>query len=150
MGKSVDSNKNQTTRKLALQSYNPRYLWIRIAIFEKQLAKILDYLVQNNSKYYEVDALISDPVDGPIFASLLVGPCALDYTKMKTSDHYWTDPPADELVQRHRIHSSTNHITGPGSPKRPGLQVNISHYPSLIICFNVSMVTEVLMMADMT
>ncbi|KAJ8312133.1 hypothetical protein KUTeg_009506 [Tegillarca granosa] len=122
--KSVDSNKNQTSRKLALQSYNPRYLWIRIAIFEKQLAKILDYLVQNNSKYYEVDALISDPVDGPIFASLLVGPCALDYTKMKTSDHYWTDPPADELVQRHRIHSSTNHITGPGSPKRPGLQLS--------------------------
>ncbi|XP_069135231.1 small G protein signaling modulator 1-like isoform X4 [Argopecten irradians] len=119
--KSVDSNKNQTKK---LSQYNPRYLWIRLAIFEKQLAKILDYLVQNNSKFYEEEALISDPVDGPIFASLLVGPCALDYTKMKTLDHYWTDPPADELVQRHRIHSSTNHLTaGPGSPKRPGLQV---------------------------
>lgn len=55
-----------------------------------------------------------------------VGPCALDYTKMKTTDHFWTDPPADELVQRHRIHSSTNHLTGPGSPKRPGLQVKLS------------------------
>ncbi|KAK3084137.1 hypothetical protein FSP39_008789 [Pinctada imbricata] len=118
--KSVDSNKNQMRRMV--QSYNRLYLWLRLAIFEKQLAKILDYLVQNNSKYYETEALISDPVDGPIFASLLVGPCALDYTKMKTSDHFWTDPPADELVQRHRIHSSTNHITGPGSPKRPGLQ----------------------------
>jgi len=24
---------------------------------------------------------------------------------MKTADHFWTDPSADELVQRHRIHS---------------------------------------------
>ncbi|XP_071093695.1 small G protein signaling modulator 1-like isoform X5 [Haliotis cracherodii] len=119
--KSLDNNKNQTRR--TLQSFNPKYLWLRIAIFEKQLAKILDYLVQNHSRYYEGDALIADPVDGPIFASLLVGPCALDYTKMKTSDHFWTDPPADELVQRHRIHSSGNHaFTSPGSPKRPGLQ----------------------------
>jgi type IV secretory pathway VirB6-like protein len=53
-----------------------------------------------------------------------VGPCALDYTKMKTADHFWTDPPADELVQRHRIHSSGKHaLTNPSSPKRPGLQV---------------------------
>ena len=59
--------------------------------------------------------------------NLAVGPCALDYTKMKTSDHYWTDPPADELVQRHRIHSShtaNHHIGRPDSPKRPGLQVS--------------------------
>lgn len=56
-----------------------------------------------------------------------VGPCALDYTKMKTADHFWTDPPADELVQRHRIHSSGKHaFTNPGSPKRPGLQVQCS------------------------
>ena len=57
---------------------------------------------------------------------IVVGPCALDYTKMKTSDHFWTDPPADELVQRHRIHSgTTHHMTGgsPQSPKRLGLQV---------------------------
>lgn len=33
-----------------------------------------------------------------------VGPCALEYTKMKTSDHYWSDPPADELLQRHKLH----------------------------------------------
>ncbi|XP_061163557.1 small G protein signaling modulator 1-like isoform X5 [Saccostrea echinata] len=119
--KSVDSNKNQT--KQTCKTCLPRYLWIRLAIFEKQLHKILDYLVQNYSRYYDSEALIADPVDGPIFASLLVGPCALDYTKMKTTDHFWTDPPADELVQRHRIHSSTNHLTGPGSPKRPGLQM---------------------------
>ncbi|XP_053375444.1 small G protein signaling modulator 1-like isoform X2 [Mercenaria mercenaria] len=125
--KSLDTNKNQTKRQTSTISFSPKYLWIRVAIFEKQLAKILDYLVQNNSKYYEAFALISDPVDGPILASLLVGPCALDYTKMKTSDHFWTDPPADELVQRHRIHSGGHHMTSgagsPGSPKRPGLQV---------------------------
>ncbi|CAI9744344.1 Hypothetical predicted protein [Octopus vulgaris] len=119
--KSLDSGKTQP--KKSLPSYNPKYLWLRISIFEKHLAKILDFLVQNSSKYYEPDSLIADPVDGPILASLLVGPCALDYTKMKTTDHYWTDPPADELVQRHRIHSgATHHLAGPGSPKRPGLQ----------------------------
>ncbi|XP_052800781.1 small G protein signaling modulator 1-like isoform X2 [Mya arenaria] len=129
--KSLDTNKNQTKRQTSI-SFSPKYLWIRVAIFEKQLAKILDYLVQNHSKYYESFALITDPVDGPILASLLVGPCALDYTKMKTSDHFWTDPPADELVQRHRIHSGGHHMTAgavsPGSPKRPGLQVRMQQF----------------------
>lgn len=44
--KSLDSGKAQP--KKTLPSYSPKYLWLRIAIFEKQLAKILDYLVQNN------------------------------------------------------------------------------------------------------
>ena len=56
-------------------------------------------------------------------ASILVGPCALEFTKMKTLEHLWSDPPADELVQRHRIHSSSNHHMRPDSPKRPALQV---------------------------
>ena len=31
----------------------PRYLWIRLALFEKQLAVIIDYLVQNSrSEHY--------------------------------------------------------------------------------------------------
>ncbi|KAG7216120.1 hypothetical protein INR49_007872 [Caranx melampygus] len=47
-----------------------------------------------------------DSVFGPILAALLVGPCALEYTKLKTSDHLWTDPSANELVQRHRIHGA--------------------------------------------
>lgn len=34
-----------------------------------------------------------------------VGPCALDYSCTKSNDQFWTDPPADELVQRHRISS---------------------------------------------
>ncbi|XP_013379334.1 small G protein signaling modulator 1-like [Lingula anatina] len=119
----LDGNRNQSVKKPS-GIYNPKYLWIRIALFEKQLAKILDYLVKNWNKYYEEWALIADGCDGPILSSLLVGPCALEYTKMKTTDHLWTDPPADELVQRHRIHSGGNHhITRPDSPKRPGLQI---------------------------
>lgn len=49
---------------------------------------------------------MADPVDGPIFASLLIGPCALEYTRMKTCDLLWADPNADELIQRHKMHSS--------------------------------------------
>ncbi|RZF42102.1 hypothetical protein LSTR_LSTR006695 [Laodelphax striatellus] len=89
----------------------PKYLWIRLALFEKHLAKIIGYLVLNSNKYYDKDALVADPEYGSILSSLLEGPCALDYSKTKTQDHFWTDPPADELVQRHRISSSA--ITPP-------------------------------------
>ncbi|XP_063219089.1 small G protein signaling modulator 2-like [Bacillus rossius redtenbacheri] len=97
-------------------SPTPRYLWIRLALFEKQLAKIIDYLVKNSSKYYERNSLVADPDYGSILSSLLVGPCALDYSKTKTQDHFLTDPPADELVQRNRI--SSGHTTPP-SCRRP-------------------------------
>lgn len=56
----------------------------------------------------------------------LVGPCALDYSKMKTQDHFWTDPPADELVQRHRLSTGVALMNSPSTPplsRRPGLQV---------------------------
>jgi hypothetical protein len=36
---------------------SPRYLWIRLALFEKQLAIIIDYLVQN-SRYGNSDLKI--------------------------------------------------------------------------------------------
>ncbi|CAL8137374.1 unnamed protein product [Orchesella dallaii] len=99
-----------------------KYLWIRLALIEKHLAKIVDYIVANSSKYYEKDALVADPDYGTILSSLLVGPCALDYSKLRTAEHFWTDPPADELVQRHRI--SSGQFPTPASPpahKRPGL-----------------------------
>ncbi|CAG7826966.1 unnamed protein product, partial [Allacma fusca] len=99
-----------------------KYLWIRLALVEKQLAKIIDYIVHNNNKYYEKDALVADPDYGSILSSLLVGPCALDFSKLRTGEHLWTDPPADELVQRHRI--SSGHFPPPASPpthKRPAL-----------------------------
>ncbi|XP_054167944.1 small G protein signaling modulator 1-like isoform X2 [Oppia nitens] len=111
-------NKNRITKAIKQQSTTTtkpvvRYLWIRIALFEKHLVSIVDHLVSNSNKYYEKEALVSDPVAGQILASLLVGPCALDYSKMKTQDHFWTDPPADELVQRHRLSGSVN---GPSTP----------------------------------
>lgn len=58
----------------------------------------------------------------------LVGPCALEYTKLKTADHYWTDPSADELVQRHRIHGAHGRQDSPS--KRPALGVGIYCVPA--------------------
>ncbi|XP_037536023.1 small G protein signaling modulator 1 [Nematolebias whitei] len=114
-----------------LPSLNPpgvKNLWIRTALFEKVLDKIVLYLVENSSKYYEKEAFLMDLVDGPILASLLVGPCALEYTKMKTADHFWTDPSADELVQRHRIHSGLCRQDSP--TKRPALCIQKRHSSS--------------------
>ncbi|XP_074494106.1 small G protein signaling modulator 1 isoform X2 [Sebastes fasciatus] len=114
-----------------LPSLNPqgvKNLWIRTALFEKVLDKIVLYLAENSSKYYEKEAVLMDPVDGPILASLLVGPCALEYTKMKTADHFWTDPSADELVQRHRIHGG--HCRQDSPTKRPALCIQKRHSSS--------------------
>ncbi|KAL4646661.1 small G protein signaling modulator 1 isoform X2, partial [Arapaima gigas] len=105
-----------------------KHLWIRTALMEKVLDKIVLYLVENSSKFYEKEAVLMDPVDGPILASLLVGPCALEYTKMKTADHFWTDPSADELVQRHRIHSG--HCRQDSPTKRPALCIQKRHSSS--------------------
>uniref|UniRef100_A0A9J2P6U4 Rab-GAP TBC domain-containing protein n=1 Tax=Ascaris lumbricoides TaxID=6252 RepID=A0A9J2P6U4_ASCLU len=49
-----------------------------------------------------------------------VGPSAVDYTSMRQADE-WDDPSADELMQRHRMHSATS--ASPKSPKRPPLSV---------------------------
>lgn len=88
-----------------------RFLWIRIALLNKCLIKIIDHLIEDSANYYYPYALLADPVDGPIFSSLLIGPCALEYTQMKSCEHIWNDPNADELVQRHRMHSSANSFT---------------------------------------
>ncbi|KAK3514908.1 hypothetical protein QTP70_034958, partial [Hemibagrus guttatus] len=126
---------SETSRKLpprfpGLSNQAARHLWIRTALIEKVLDKIVLYLVENSSKYYEKEAVLMDPVDGPILASLLVGPCALEYTKMKTADHFWTDPSADELVQRHRIHST--HYRQDSPTKRPALCIQKRHSSSSI------------------
>ncbi|XP_054466792.1 small G protein signaling modulator 1 [Anoplopoma fimbria] len=112
----------------SLSPQGAKNLWIRTALFEKVLDKIVLYLVENSSKYYEKEAVLMDPVDGPILASLLVGPCALEYTKMKTADHFWTDPSADELVQRHRIHGG--HCRQDSPTKRPALCIQKRHSSS--------------------
>ncbi|XP_017507073.2 small G protein signaling modulator 2 isoform X5 [Manis javanica] len=108
---------------LSLQAL--KHIWVRTALIEKVLDRIVQYLVENCSKYYEKEALLADRVFGPILASLLVGPCALEYTKLKTADHYWTDPSADELVQRHRIRGPPNRPDSPA--KRPALGIRKRH-----------------------
>ncbi|XP_071322587.1 small G protein signaling modulator 1 [Trachinotus anak] len=113
---------NDRSRQSKLANLPPqalKHLWIRTALMEKLLDKIVLYLVENSSTFYEKEAMLMDPVDGPILASLLVGPCALEYTKVKTADHFWTDPSADELVQRHRIHSG--HCRQDSPSRRPAL-----------------------------
>ncbi|XP_044142898.1 small G protein signaling modulator 2 isoform X2 [Bufo gargarizans] len=124
-----DSLKRQcstTSRTVTLTPQALKHIWVRTALIEKVLDKIVQYIVDNSSKYYEKEALMSDPVCGPILAVLLVGPCAFEYTKLKTADHYWTDPSADELVQRHRIHGA--YTRQDSSPfKRPALGIKKRH-----------------------
>uniref|UniRef100_A0A672I7G0 Small G protein signaling modulator 2 n=1 Tax=Salarias fasciatus TaxID=181472 RepID=A0A672I7G0_SALFA len=98
------ARKRDTMPPLSAQAI--KHIWVRTALFEKVLDRMVQYIVDNSSKYYEREALMHDSVFGPILAALLVGPCALEYTKLKTSDHFWTDPSANELVQRHRIHGA--------------------------------------------
>ncbi|XP_032934103.1 small G protein signaling modulator 2 isoform X3 [Catharus ustulatus] len=134
----VESRKNQpngqeplkrqgstTSKAPVLTPQAIKHIWVRTALIEKVLDKIVQYIVDNCSKYYEKEALLADPVCGPILASLLVGPCALEYTKLKTADHYWTDPSADELVQRHRIHGAHGRQDSPC--KRPALGIRKRH-----------------------
>ncbi|KAM7033274.1 small G protein signaling modulator 2 isoform 5-T5 [Acridotheres tristis] len=134
----VESRKNQpngqeplkrqgstTSKTPVLTPQAIKHIWVRTALIEKVLDKIVQYIVDNCSKYYEKEALLADPVCGPILASLLVGPCALEYTKLKTADHYWTDPSADELVQRHRIHGAHGRQDSPC--KRPALGIRKRH-----------------------
>ncbi|XP_047228921.1 small G protein signaling modulator 1 isoform X1 [Girardinichthys multiradiatus] len=118
----ISSLSNDRSRQSKLPNLPPqalKHLWIRTALMEKLLDKIVLYLVENSSAFYDKEAMLMDPVEGPILASLLVGPCALEYTKVKTADHFWTDPSADELVQRHRIHSS--HCRQDSPSRRPAL-----------------------------
>ncbi|XP_004684842.1 PREDICTED: small G protein signaling modulator 2 isoform X2 [Condylura cristata] len=114
-----------SSRAPALSPQALKHLWVRTALIEKVLDRVVQYLVENCSKYYEKEALLADPVFGPILASLLVGPCALEYTKLKTADHCWTDPSAEELVQRHRIRGPPHRQDSPA--KRPALGIRKRH-----------------------
>ncbi|XP_029142301.1 small G protein signaling modulator 2, partial [Protobothrops mucrosquamatus] len=122
---SLKRQASTTNKPSSLSPQAIKHIWVRTALIERVLDKIVQYLVDNNSKYYEKEALLADPVCGPILACLLVGPCALDYTKLKTADHFWTDPSADELVQRHRIHGTHSRQDSPS--KRPALGIRKRH-----------------------
>ncbi|XP_063002832.1 small G protein signaling modulator 2 [Elgaria multicarinata webbii] len=122
---SLKRQSSTTSKAPALTPQAIKHIWVRTALIERVLDKIVQYVVDNCSKYYEKEALLADPVCGPILACLLVGPCALEYTKLKTADHFWTDPSADELVQRHRIHGAHGRQDSPS--KRPALGIRKQH-----------------------
>ncbi|KAH8397947.1 hypothetical protein KR222_006852 [Zaprionus bogoriensis] len=92
-----------------------KYLWIRLALYEKRLAKIIEHLVSNAQSYYDREALVADPDYGSILSSLLVGPCALEFTRAKTADHYWSDPCADELVRERERERASPRLCDSGS-----------------------------------
>ncbi|VDD82638.1 unnamed protein product [Mesocestoides corti] len=48
-----------------------RCTWIRVALFQKTLGKIADYLVHNALTYYERVSILAHPFDGQLFADLL-------------------------------------------------------------------------------
>ncbi|KAG5836743.1 hypothetical protein ANANG_G00231810 [Anguilla anguilla] len=119
-GSAVGSSAGRALAPLSAQAI--KHIWVRTALFEKVLDKVVQNIVDNASQYYEKEALMHDLVCGPILAALLVGPCALEYTKLKTSDHFWTDPSANELVQRHRIHGA-HRGQDPSPSRRPALGI---------------------------
>lgn len=45
--KTTDGGASASKQAIA-RKYNSKYLWIRLALFEKQLAKIVEYLVENS------------------------------------------------------------------------------------------------------
>uniref|UniRef100_A0A8B9JYM0 Small G protein signaling modulator 1b n=1 Tax=Astyanax mexicanus TaxID=7994 RepID=A0A8B9JYM0_ASTMX len=94
----IENNQSQTSqdsirkqpRGSGLTPQAIKHLWIRTALTEKVLDKIVLYLVENSSKFYEREGLLRDPVDGPILASLLVMMGLFDFTKLKTSKMYFS------------------------------------------------------------
>ena len=88
-----------------------KFLWIRMALIHKCLLKIIECVIADAAQHYAPHAVCSDQVDSAIFCSLLVGPCALEYTRIKMNDQLWMDPNADELIMRHRMHSSLNQFS---------------------------------------
>lgn len=114
--KSNDNQSNNNNNKaIPMNNFSPtfykgsvcyKFLWIRLALINKLLGKIIEHIVENSKELYHPYALIADPVDGLIFNSLLIGPCALEYTRVKTIDFLWTEQNADELIQRHKMQNA--------------------------------------------
>jgi len=107
------SGNQQNTGVMKINGFNisghhGKHLWIRLALLELVLGKIIGSCLHHHEEFYENDAFLADQVYAPSLVWLLDGPCSLDYSKMKTPEAAWTDPPADELVMRHRIYGGTS------------------------------------------
>lgn len=81
----------------------PSFFWIRVALIEKKLDSIIHFLMSEASRYYESYSIIANPCDALLIVDLLRGPCMLNYSRMRTTDHLFTDPPVSELIKRHSI-----------------------------------------------
>lgn len=115
-------NLNSRFKSKSLVGHTPRYNWIRIALIEKTIVSLVSCLMLHCKKLYQEESLIRNPVTGNLFLDLLSGLIALDYTKTKTPDHFWSDPPAKELLDRqaakgdqqprqHKLKHSTSSLT---------------------------------------
>lgn len=89
-----------------------------MALYEKKLSQIIEYLVTNATQYYERDSVVSNSGCASLLTSLLEGPCTLDYSKTKTNDYFYSDPPASELIERHRITSGNSTQSTYGRPNK--------------------------------
>ena len=50
----------------------------------------LKCLIKIFGRFYEPErSLVGDPDLGPILASLVVGPCALEFSRVQQADTYW-------------------------------------------------------------
>ena len=64
----------------------PAYIyWSTVTNHGAEVSEFWAFLVSECDKYYTKDSLVGDPDYGPILSSLLVGPCALEFTKVKTT-----------------------------------------------------------------
>ncbi|KAJ8367865.1 hypothetical protein SKAU_G00078930 [Synaphobranchus kaupii] len=68
-GSASGSSAGRAPQPLSAQAI--KHIWVRTALFEKVLDKVIQYTVDNASKYYEKEALMHDSVCGPILAALL-------------------------------------------------------------------------------
>ncbi|KFD69088.1 hypothetical protein M514_13153 [Trichuris suis] len=95
-----------------------KLLWIRLALVEKVLDLIVDYIAKNAPRYYDPDALMFDSVTGNMVAGLLVGPCALEYTKeaLLDEDNRFNGFTISELLQRNQFRSTKSAGNGTRSP----------------------------------
>ncbi|CDW59213.1 small G protein signaling modulator 2 [Trichuris trichiura] len=95
-----------------------KLLWIRLALVEKVLDLIVDYIAKNAPRYYDPEALMFDSVTGNMVAGLLVGPCALEYTKeaLLDEDNRFNGFTISELLQRNQFRSTKSAGNGTRSP----------------------------------
>ncbi len=93
-----------------INSNNCSFIWIKIALLNKCLMEIVELIIENSNKFYMPFGLIADPFDGSLFCSLLIGPCTLDVTRIKSVNDFWSDPNADELINRYNLSNISNYL----------------------------------------